>query len=122
MPQRVMVVDPLYKGKPPIPLLPRALAMRRCSEQLNMSIGDIARLYGLTYQQAYKQINPARLPASDPRSTAPKELTQKRLDTLPRSALVRMATAKSKDPAILKRTQQAADALDRRFPGWYDDL
>lgn len=122
MPRQILVHDPLYHGKPPIPLVTRSQAMRRMYEQLGMSVGDIARQYGITYQLAYKQINPPRLPASDPHSTAPKPLTKERLDRLPRGQLERIATAKSKDPAILQRAQAAADALDKRFPNWINEL
>lgn len=122
MPRLILVDDPLYKGKPPVPQLARGQAMRRMYEQLSMSVGDIARHFGITYQLAYKQINPARLPAGAAASTMTKPLTPDRLSSLSKSRLVQIATAKTKDPTGLRRAEQAADELDRRYPTWVDEL
>lgn len=123
MPRQILVDDPLYKGHAPVPQVTRSQAMRRMHFNLGMSVGEVARHFGITYHLAYKQIQPPRLAAASPRSTAPKPLTTERLSTLSRSQLDTMAHAKgTNDPAIRKRVEAASDELDRRFPGWNDEV
>lgn len=123
----LMVDDPTHTGKGTPRQMPRAWAMRLLyDEGRGLPIGEIARQYGTTYQMAYKSINPKRLNARDPRSTARKELTPDRLKKLTKQQLINgqdvSNTALDNDPSLVKRVEAYQGELDRRFPGWYDDL
>lgn len=62
---RVFVDDPLHKGKTKAEQISRSEAMRRCYTDLDMTIGDIARKYGVLYQIAYTAIRPLLLNEDD---------------------------------------------------------
>lgn len=62
---RIFVDDPLHKGRGAAEQISRSEAMRRCYTELDMTIGDIARKYGVVYQIAYTAIRPLLLNEDD---------------------------------------------------------
>ncbi len=122
-----LVPDPTYTGKGDPPLMVKADAMRKLFFEAGESVGDIARRYDVPYGRAYKAINPPRKAAGDPRSTATKPLTRKRLGELTRSQLEKIVTRrmrKGPDGKLINFTPdeeariKAADAeLAKRSPG-----
>lgn len=62
---RIFVDDPLHKGRGKAPQVSRSEAMRRCYQDLEMSIGDIARKYDVRYQIAYTAIRSLLIAGDD---------------------------------------------------------
>ncbi|HET7713505.1 MAG TPA: hypothetical protein VFK94_03990 [Patescibacteria group bacterium] len=118
-----LVPDPLHpeSSRTPAPLMVKADAMRKLYAA-GTPVAEIALRYGVTYHNAYKQINPPRKRAGAAGSTESKPLTKERLTQLPKKRLIEIATSKGKTPSELARIQAAANELDRRDPNWLDKL
>lgn len=113
-----LVPDPVFKGKGDPPQIVRTWAMRKLYES-GMSVGDVARYYGLPYAAAYRAINPERAPATKSKAKPLAALGDLRLAK--KSALVRIATAKNasmQDPKVAAVVEE----LDRRDPAWFEKL
>lgn len=104
MPSLVMVDDPLYQGSAPAPQLPRTWAMRKLHFEGGVSVGEVARRYGVPYQRAYNAIKSA-----DPQSAA-----------LSNSPATLQPAGRSK-PAALTESAAAASAARPDSPAAQDE-
>lgn len=115
--------DPTYAGSDPdrAPLMVRADAMRKLF-RAGQTVKEVAAHFDVPYRLAYKAIQPPRRSSTDKASTATKPLTKERLANLSKGQLVKIVTSRPKTPAEIARVEAVSNELDRRYPGWVDDL
>lgn len=116
-----LVPDPTHTGKGPAPNIIKADAMRKL-HAAGLSVSEIALRYAVSYHAAYKAINPPRKPVDSPASTARKVITPERATQLSKSQLLKIVQKRTSDAAELERIAVASNELDRRYPGWVDEL
>lgn len=150
MSRYVLVDDPFWSGSGPAPKTHRSWAMRRLFES-GMSVGDIAKRYGVKYGQAYKGIHPEAANSPARRGVAPKQsrvTPAKPSRTSPAKTSKRPPEARGGRPAkertaaelkTMTKSQliqivtakglkpgpyadRVEAALDTRFPGWVDSI